>query len=373
MSSFPPPPTTTIDWSTLGFEVVEVNGHIESIYSTQTGHWSTPTFVADPYIRVHALSSSLNYGLQAFEGIRAFRTPSNQLAIFRPQKNAARLQQSATFLAMPPVPTDLFLKCVHLAVGANAAYVPPSDSDAAMYIRPLLFGSGAQLSLTPPHEYRLCVSVVPIGTYHGVHALDALVLEDFDRAAPEGTGAVKIGGNYAPVFRFGQEAKKQGFGITLHLDSRSRSEIDEFTTSGFVGVKVVGEEKAITLVVPDSRNVLKSVTSESTCEIARSLFGWNVERRRVRYEELSEFTEVIAVGTAASLVPVKSITMRSKGDRFTYGDGSDQPGPVVSKLLRTLKGIQMGKIEDEFGWLDYVEDPKELLELNGGATDLENA
>ena len=341
-----------------------VNGHIESTYSVQKGKWSPPTFVADPYIRVHALSSGLNYGLQAFEGLKAFRTPTNKVAIFRPQKNAARLEHSATFLAIPPVPTDLFLKCVHLAVGANAEYVPPSDTDATMYIRPLLFGSGAQLSLSPPQEFRFCVSVVPIGTYHGAKPLDALVLEDFDRAAPEGTGSVKIGGNYAPVFRFGQNAKNDGFGITLHLDSRSRSEIDEFTTSGFVGVKVEGE--TTTLVVPDSRNVIKSITSESTCDIARD-FGWTVERRRVLYEELPDFTEVIAVGTAASLVPIKSITMRSKGDRFTYGDGSDQPGPAISRLLRRLKGIQMGREEDRFGWLDYVEEPKEFLEQQAEA------
>lgn len=301
----------------------------------------------------------LHYSLQAFEGIKAFRTTSNQIAVFRPQKNASRMKRSAAFLAIPPVPQDHFLKCVHLAVGANATYVGPHESGAALYIRPVVFGSGAQLALTQPTEYLFCVYVSPTGTYHGLHPMDALILEEFDRAAPEGAGAVKIGGNYGPVFRFSEKAKNEGFGITLHLDSKTRSEIDEFTTSGFIGVHVEGEK--VTVVVPDSKNVIESITSESACEIAAS-FGWIVERRRIPYEELPSFTEVIAAGTAATLVPIKSITMRSKGDRFEYGRGSDKAGPIVAKLLETLKGIQVGKIEDNFGWLDYVEDPKEDLE-----------
>ncbi len=226
---------------------------------------------------------------------------------------------------------------------------------AAMYIRPLLFGSSAQLGLNPPEEYTFVVYVLPVGVYHGVHPVDALILEDFDRAAPEGTGSAKVGGNYAPVLRFSERARNEGFGITLHLDSRTRSEIDEFSTSGFVGVKK--EEEQYTLVVPDSKNVIESVTSDSVCEIAKS-FGWKVERRSIKYEELPSFSEIMAAGTAAALVPIKSITMKSKGDKFTYQGGSDEPGPACVKLLTTLKGIQQGTIKDTFGWLEQVVEPK---------------
>merc|ERR1711939_1000884 len=140
---------------------------------------------------------------------------------------------------------------------------------AAMYIRPLLFGSSAQLGLNPPEEYTFLVYVLPVGVYHGVHPVSALILEDFDRAAPEGTGSAKIGGNYAPVLRFSERARKEGFGITLHLDSKTRSEIDEFSTSGFLGVRKDAATGKTTIVVPDSKNVIKSVTSESACEIAK--------------------------------------------------------------------------------------------------------
>lgn len=148
-----------------------------------------------------------------------------------------------------------------------------------MYIRPLLLGSSAQLGLNPPEEYTFLVFVLPVGVYHGVHPVAALILEEFDRAAPEGTGSAKVGGNYAPVLRWSEKARGEGFGITLHLDSKERRWVDEFSTSGFVGVKGDGEGET-TVVVPDSKNVIKSVTSDSVCRLAES-FGWKVECRPV--------------------------------------------------------------------------------------------
>ena len=190
------------------------------------------------------------------------------------------MQHSASFISIPDVPIDHFNRCVHLAVSLNAEYVPPHETGAAMYIRPLLFGSSAQLGLNPPEEYTFLVYVLPVGVYHGVKPVAALVLEDFDRAAPEGTGSAKVGGNYAPVLRHSQKAYAEGYGITLHLDSKTRTVIDEFSTSGFIGITQKGDE--ISMVVPDSKSVIKSVTSESVCEIARS-FGWKVEARPVSY------------------------------------------------------------------------------------------
>lgn len=229
-----------------------------------------------------------------------------------------------------------------------------------MYVRPLLFGSSAQLGLSPPEEYTFLVYVLPVGVYHGTHPVAALILEDFDRAAPEGTGSAKIGGNYAPVLRFSERARNEGFGITLHLDSRTRSEIDEFSTSGFIGIHgdASKEGEQMTVVVPDSKNVIKSVTSDSVCEIAKA-WGWKVEKRSIKYEELPKFHEVLAAGTAAALVPIKSITMRSRNDEFKYQGGGDEPGPAVVKLLAQLKGIQSGKVKDSFGWCQGVKQFKE--------------
>lgn len=358
-----------------------VNGHIESHYSVKTKRWTEPEFVEDPFLRIHGMAPGLNYGQQCYEGMKAFRAPSNtEINIFRPTMNAERMQHSASFISIPEVPKSHFIKCCHLAVSMNAAFVPPHETGASMYIRPLLFGSSAQLGLNPPEEYTFCVYVLPVGVYHGVHTVAALILEEFDRAAPEGTGSAKVGGNYAPVLRWSEKARNEGYGITLHLDSRTRTEIDEFSTSAFVGVRQEGEN--YTVVVPDSKNVIKSVTADSVCEIAKSL-GWKVECRpvsirtpprssalltlpQIKYEELSTFTEVMAAGTAAALVPIKSITMKSRNDTFKYQGGGDEPGPACVKFLTQLKGIQQGKIKDSFGWLEQVQEAKDYAVRGGG-------
>ncbi|ROV93001.1 hypothetical protein VMCG_09024 [Cytospora schulzeri] len=373
MPSFPPPPSNTLDWANIGFRMREVNGHIESRFSHKTGKWTPLQFVTDPYIRIHGMAPALNYGQQAYEGLKAFRTPGDSsIQIFRPDRNAARMQHSAEFVSMPPVPIDMFIDACRAAVALNAEYVPPHDTGAAMYVRPQMYGSSAQLGLSPPEEYIFCVYVLPTGVYHGVHPVKCLILEDFDRAAPNGTGSAKVGGNYAPVLRWTDKAHTEGYGITLHLDSATHTEIDEFSTSGFIGAAVEGD--SVTIVVPDSKNVIKSVTSESIQGIAKS-FGWKVEQRSIKYAELANFQEVMAAGTAASLVPIRSITRRisasdpkslaatvksnarlsvdtAKGEEtITYvPDAQEEAGALCLKLLAQLKGIQMGKVEDELNW-----------------------
>lgn len=347
--AFPPEPTNSIDWKSLGFTISDVNGHIEAKWNSETDCWSSPTFVADPYIRLHGLAPALNYGQQAYEGLKAMRTADNRILIFRPTKNAARFTQSASVISIPPVPEELFVECVHAAVALNAEYVPPHETGAAMYIRPLIFGSGPELRSQPPAEFTLCVYVNPVGTYHGAHPVKALVLEDYHRAAPKGTGSAKIGGNYAPVMRWQKQAAEQGYGITLHLDAKTDSEIDEFSSSGFIGVKKDKENK-ITLVVTDSKNIIDSITVDSCMDIGKSL-GWKVEVRPINYAEISSFSEVLAAGTAAALLPIRSITRPSTSESVSYiDDSSEEPGPVCSKLLSTLKGIQAGNIKDTFGW-----------------------
>ncbi|KAI0378084.1 branched-chain amino acid aminotransferase II [Hypomontagnella monticulosa] len=371
MASFPPPPVNTIDWSNVGFRVREVNGHIESHYSKKTGKWTPPQFVTDPYIRIHGMAPALNYGQQAYEGLKAFRNPSGGIQIFRPDRNAARMQHSAEFISVPPVPTDLFVDAVKAAVALNAEYVPPHETGAAMYIRPQIYGSSAQLGLSPPEEYMFCVYVLPTGVYHGTHPVNGLILDDFDRAAPNGTGSAKVGGNYAPVLRWSDKARAEGYDITLHLDSATHSEIDEFSTSGFIGAIVEGND--VTLVVPDSKNVIQSVTANSITDIGRS-FGWKVETRSIKYTELPRFSEVMAAGTAAALVPIRSITRRfdpaspqsissaSRGghprlsteggsEKVTYiPESNEDAGPICLRLLTQLKGIQLGKVKDDFSW-----------------------
>ncbi|EQL03212.1 hypothetical protein G6O67_005538 [Ophiocordyceps sinensis] len=364
MAVFPPPPVETIDWSNVGFKVREVNGHVESTYSKTTGQWSPLRFVADPMMRIHGMAPALNYGQQAYEGLKAFRGPGDaNVTLFRPDRNALRLQHSADVVSMPRVPVDVFLDACRAAVALNAAFVPPHDTGAALYVRPQLYGSSAQLGLTAPEEYMFAVFVVPTGVYHGSDPVKALILDDFDRAAPNGVGSAKVGGNYAPVLRWSDRARAHGFGITLHLDSARHEDIDEFSTSGFIGI-LAGDDD-VTLVVPDSSCVIDSVTSDSILHMARS-YGWKTEKRPIKYAELPRFAEVVAAGTAAALVPIRSITRRhspgllpagprvtsdAQSETVTYmADSQAEAGPLCLKLLTHLKAIQLGKAEDEFGW-----------------------
>ncbi|ORY66087.1 aminotransferase [Pseudomassariella vexata] len=346
ISPFPPPPVNTIDWSNVGFRVREVALH----YSVHTKKWTPPQFVADPYIRIHGMAPALNYGQQAYEG----RKPSA-----RPE-----------YISCPPVPVEHFVNAVKATVSLNAEYVPPHETGAARYIRPQIYGSSGQLGLSPPEEYMFCVYVLPTGVYHGTHPVDALILDDFDRAAPNGTGSAKVGGNYAPVLRWSDKARTEGYGITLHLNSATHSEVDEFSTSGFIGALVDGDN--VTLVVPDSKNVIKSVTADSITDIGKS-FGWNLERRSIKYTELPNFSEVMAAGTTAALVPIRTISRcidpsspdsisaavkqhprlssDKQAEKVNYIEESQEDaGPVCLKLLTQLKAIQLGKAKDEFGW-----------------------
>ncbi|POR31124.1 Uncharacterized protein TPAR_08713 [Tolypocladium paradoxum] len=392
MSAFPPPPISTMDWKNLDqFGLQEVNGHIESTYHKDTGRWTPLKFVSDPYLRIHGLAPGLNYGQQAFEGLKAFRMPGDPggISIFRPDRNAGRLQHSSGVLNMPAVPADMFVRACQAAVALNAGYVPPHESGGALYCRPLLFASGPTFIPGVPNECTFCVYVLPTlaGAQEGAQAVKALILDDFDRAAPKGTGHAKAGGNYPGVLRWTGQAKTDGFGITLHLDSARHEEVDEFSLCGFLGVKLSSPgpgsndgDDEVTIVVPDSPSAIESLTSDSVQHIARS-WGWRVEKRPVPYWELPEFSEVFGAGTGVGLIPVRSITRRGRTGRLlppsprllTDSDDSETVvyirdeqqggGPLFEKLLAQLRAIQFGRIQDEFGW--RLEVRAEDQELDG--------
>jgi branched-chain amino acid aminotransferase len=332
--------------------------------------------VEDAYIKVHGLAPGLNYGMQAYEGMKAYRGPGdNAIYLFRPADHAARMAASCATVSIPAIPAPMFLRAVNLAVARNAPLVPPHASPALLYIRPVAFACDAHLALTAPTKFRFAVYVAPATAYHGVSASaqDALVMEQFDRAAPRGTGHAKIGGNYAPVIRWSDNAKARGFALTLHLDSATQSEVDEFSTSGFVGVRSVADERRFVLAVPDSESIVPSVTSDSVLQLARAK-GWGVEKRRIHFSELRYFSEVFAVGTAAALVPIKSITRDSTGDKFVFNNEEPGPGPCATELTHALTDVLKGVAVDAFGWRHRVQNVPEIkVEEAGDAIKVEEA
>jgi len=342
-----------------------VNGHIESTYSKTTAQWTPLRFVSDPHVRIHGMYPAINYGQQAAEGLKAYRGPhDSSVTIFRPDFNARRMQHSADVASMPHVPVAMFLKACRSAVALNAAFLPPHNSGAALYLWPQLYGSSAHLSLGAPDCYTFCVFAIPTGTVHGILPVKALIVDDSDRMAPNGSGRAKPGGNYAPVLRWSDQARREGFGITLHLNSAKHEEVDGFSTCALIAIKAETVD-FVTVIVPDSKCIIESITSDSILQIARS-FGWKTQKRPITYVELPDFTEILAAGTAASLVPVRSITRRQKlrllphsarvsvnsdSETIMYmPESQEEAGPVCSRLLTQLKAIQQGRVKDEFGW-----------------------
>lgn len=247
---------------------------------------------------------------------------------------------------MPVVPLELWQAAIDEVVRRNAAYVPPYGSGGALYARPLIFGSGARLGLGPSPEYTFCVMVNPVGSYYRtgtMQSLDALVNDEYDRAAPLGCGDCKAAGNYAADLESMHVAKNRGFPISLYLDAQERRYVEEFNTSNFVAITRDG--RYVTPHAP--RSVLSSNTNKVLRQLAADL-GLVVEQRPIDFEaEVESFAEVGAVGTAVVVTPIRSLTRGGQSWRF------GEPR-VLQQLHDRVRAVQQGEEEDRHAWLREV-------------------
>ncbi|HOT44313.1 MAG TPA: branched-chain amino acid aminotransferase [Spirochaetota bacterium] len=333
-----------LDWKNLPFGYEKTDYNVRYYY--KDGTWSAGELVSDEIIPLHMAAPCLHYGQEAFEGLKAFETKDGRAVVFRPIENAHRLQKSCRRIFIPEIPDDMFMDAVQKVVAANRRFLPPYGTGASMYLRPLAIGIGARVGLGPASEYIFIMFATPVGPYYkgGFKPVKALVVEQFDRAAPQGVGDCKVGGNYAAGLAGGEYGHDHGYPVVLYLDSKEHRYIDEFSTSNFIGIK------DNTYVTPKSGSILPSITNDSLSIIAQDM-GMIVERRPVEASELESFDEVGAVGTAAVITPVNLIRFRDRN--YTFGNG-DEPGPVVKKLYDRLTKIQTGDYEDKFGWLYEV-------------------
>jgi branched-chain amino acid aminotransferase len=332
----------SINWKNLGFEYRPTNCFVMSEY--RNGRWGTLKTQKDPYVRLHIGATCLHYGQACFEGLKAFSQKNGGIALFRPDANARRLGDSARRIAMIAPPVELFVKAVTMAVKKNREFVPPYGTRASLYVRPLLIGATPRIGLQPADDYLFLVMVTPAGPYykHGFSPVNAIVQDEYDRAAPRGVGNVKVAGNYAAGLLGGLTAKKKGYAVELYLDSAERKFVDEFGTSNFFGITKTGH-----YVTPASTSVLPSITNLSLQQIARDL-GMPVEKRRIAFSELPKFKEIGACGTAAVITPIYSIANGKKV--ITFGK-PDQAGQTLTELFTTLQQIQYGEIKDPHGWM----------------------
>ena len=330
-----------IDWSTLGFAYSPTRSHIR--YHWKDGTWDGGRLVNEDTITMSVAAGCLHYGQEAFEGLKVFRQKDGRVVAFRPDRNAERMQRTAVRTVMPPVPTEMFLEALDRVVRDNIDYVPPYGTGCTMYVRPLLIGTGPQIGVAPAHEYDFLMMVMPMGDYYkgGIKPVRAIIFDDCDRAAPFGTGDIKIGGNYAASLLAHEKAHGMGFPVELYLDSATHTKVDEFATSNFVAIAKGGA-----YVTVKSRSVLPSVTNLSLQELSRDL-GHAVEVRTVPYEELREFAEVGACGTAVVVTPVYEIV---RGDEVIRIGSPDACGPRLQELHDRLQDIQFGRAPDPHGW-----------------------
>ena len=336
-----------LDWSSLGFGYIQTDKRYVSNY--KNGSWDEGTLTSDATITISECAGVLQYAQTVFEGMKAYTTENGQIVVFRPDLNAERMVNSAKRLKMPPFPQDRFVDAVKQVVKANEGYVPPYGSGATLYIRPYMFGSDAVIGVKPANEYQFRIFCTPVGPYFKGGAKPITIrVSDYDRAAPNGTGHIKAGLNYAMSLHAIVEAHEQGYAENMYLDSATRTKVEETGGANFLFVTKDGK-----VVTPKSSTILPSITRRSLVYVAKEYLGLEVEERPVYFDEVKDFAECGLCGTAAVISPVGKIV--DHGKEICLPSGMDEMGPVTKKLYETLTGIQMGRIEAPKGWIQVIE------------------
>lgn len=335
-----------IDWANLSFGYMPTDYNVRCYY--RDGKWGEIEVCSEQTINIHMAATCLHYGQEAFEGLKAYRCPDGKVRVFRMDENAARLQSTCRGILMPEVSTELFEEMVTKVVRLNERFIPPYESGASLYIRPLLIGTGAQVGVHPADEYMFVIFVTPVGPYFkgGFATNPYVIIREFDRAAPLGTGIYKVGGNYAASLRANKMAHDLGYSCEFYLDAKEKKYIDECGAANFFGIK------NNTYITPKSSSILPSITNKSLMQLAEDM-GMKVERRQIPEEELATFEEAGACGTAAVISPIERIDdLENKKSYVISKDG--KPGPISTKLYQHLRGIQYGTEPDVHGWTKVV-------------------
>ncbi|AVK60826.1 branched chain amino acid aminotransferase [Lactobacillus sp. CBA3605] len=337
--------TVALDWNNLGFNYRNLPYRYRAYW--KDGSWYKTELTGDATLHISEGSTALHYGQQDFEGLKAYRTKAGDVQLFRPDRNAARMQTSCERLLMPQMPTDMFVDAVKSVVKANQDYIPPYGTGATLYLRPLMIGVGGNIGVHPAEEYIFTVFAMPVGSYFkGGMTPTNFTTSNYDRAAHKGTGAYKVGGNYAASLFPGQEAHQNGYSDCVYLDPVEHQKIEEVGSANFFGIT-----KDNKFVTPKSPSILPSVTKYSLLYLAEHKFGMAVEEGDVYINDLDRFAEAGACGTAAVISPIGGLEHQGKLHVF-YSE--TEVGPVTKKLYDELTGIQFGDRPAPAGWIQKV-------------------
>lgn len=333
-----------VDWSALGFSYYKTDFNVR--YTFVDGKWSEMEVTDDEYIKMHMSAYCLHYGIELFEGLKAFRGVDGKVRLFRVEENAKRLRASAERLCLPVPSIEMIVDACVEVVKRNERFIPPYGTGASLYLRPVMFGTTAGLGVKPSQDALLIVYCSPVGAYfkEGIKPISVVIDRGQDRAAPRGTGDVKVGGNYAASLLSGERAHRLGYSNVVYLDAAEHKYIEECGAANFFGIK---DGKYIT---PKSPSVLPSITNKSLRQLAADM-GLTVEERHIPVEELDTFEECGACGTAAVISPIGKIFDLQTEKKYDYGT---QVGATCMKLYTQLQDIQYGRAEDKYGWCTIV-------------------
>ena len=313
---------------------------------TKDGKWNGGSLTEDPNITIHEGSNVFHYGQAIFEGLKAYRRKDGTIGLFRPDLNFIRINEGMERMVAPQIPEALFYEAVESVVKANKDDIPDYGTGQSLYIRPFVIGQGMNLGVKPSDDYLFSVFCAPVGVYFkgGLSALE-FITTDYDRAASNGMGKVKFAGNYGSSLYPRQQAKDAGYAGVIYLDPQTHTKIDEVGAANFFGVT---HDNVV--VTPKSPTILESITRQSILYLAADRLGLKVEERECFIDNIAEFKEAGACGTAAIITPIKAIT--HKGHRHQFGDG--EVGPTIKKLYDLLVGIYYGDIEAPEGWIKEI-------------------
>ncbi|ALV22274.1 branched-chain amino acid aminotransferase [Carnobacterium antarcticum] len=337
--------TVDLDWANLGFSYIKTDYRYISYW--KDGKWDDGALTEDNKVHISEGSTALHYGQTVFEGMKAYRAKDGSINLFRADQNAERMQRSCRRLLMPEIPTDTFIEAVKKVVKANEAYIPPYGTGGSLYLRPFMIGVGDNIGVKPAEEYLFSIFCMPVGAYFKGGLLPTnFMVSGYDRAAGNGTGAAKVGGNYGGSLLPGREAQQKNFSDAIYLDPITHTKIEEVGSANFFGI--TKDNKFITPVSP---SILPSITKYSLLYLAKERLGLEVEEGDVYVDELDRFAEAGACGTAAVISPIGGIQY---GEDFHVFYSETEVGPITKKLYEELTGIQYGEVPAPEGWIVKV-------------------
>jgi branched-chain amino acid aminotransferase len=325
--------------------------HMYAMSWTEDTGWQPGSLRRLAALSLHPATLGLHYGQVIFEGMKAFRQLDGSMAVFRPERNALRFQASARRLAMPELPVADFVAAIDSLVAADG-HALSDDPEHSLYLRPLMYGSEANLMLRPSRTYEFLLMAFVAGGFFGdtVAPVSVYVSREHSRAMPGGTGNVKCAANYGPSFAAQRIAQEAGCQQVVWLDSVERRWVEEM---GGMNMFFVRGDEVMTPALTGT--LLPGVTRDSLLALA-SRAGYRVTETRISVDEWragcasGEITEVFACGTAAVVTPVGRVV----DETGTWQVADGEMGPVTRGLRRTLVDLQHGRTPDPDGWLHRI-------------------